>query len=282
MSLTKRSAKQLLKYGLVSMPLNGKKPLLKKWPQYFIERPLSKQNIENGLLTETGKLITYDDSKNLGILTGAISNCIVIDIDDMGVMKKINQLGGLPETWTSKTRRGFHLYFNYDKNIHSTSLWSQIDVLSDGKQAVAPPSWNVEGRRYEWVISPKMVTKADLPYWFIKLLSNTNNGQEPSPTVYTNTNEFKRSAYESALQSVNWLGVFSKHTSNIRGNGRWKSSKCPFHNDKNNSFSFCATDGGWICHAGCGKGNGLHFLERIYGISKRKAWLLINGKDVYV
>lgn len=89
MSLTKRSAKQLLKYGLVSMPLNGKKPLLKKWPQYFIERPLSKQNIENGLLTETGKLITYDDSKNLGILTGAISNCIVIDIDDMGVMKKL-------------------------------------------------------------------------------------------------------------------------------------------------------------------------------------------------
>ncbi len=34
-----------------------------------------------------------------------------------------------------------------------------------------------------------------------------------------------------------------------------KIAYCPFHNDKQPSFSFNSETGLWKCHAGCGQGN---------------------------
>lgn len=38
---------------------------------------------------------------------------------------------------------------------------------------------------------------------------------------------------------------------------------CPFHHDRNPSFSINIANGTWICHAGCGAGNIRTFLQRI-------------------
>ena len=43
-----------------------------------------------------------------------------------------------------------------------------------------------------------------------------------------------------------------------------KSAKCPFHDDQHNSFSIWCNDAGqwfWKCHAGCGEGDEITFLE---------------------
>jgi CHC2 zinc finger/AAA domain len=42
-----------------------------------------------------------------------------------------------------------------------------------------------------------------------------------------------------------------------------KSARCPFHEDKHNSFSVWQRDGAWFfkCHAGCGEGDEISFLE---------------------
>jgi hypothetical protein len=42
-----------------------------------------------------------------------------------------------------------------------------------------------------------------------------------------------------------------------------KSARCPFHDDKHNSFSVWQNDDGWAfkCHAGCGAGDEINFLE---------------------
>ena len=42
-----------------------------------------------------------------------------------------------------------------------------------------------------------------------------------------------------------------------------KSGRCPFHDDKHNSFSVWKTEQGffWKCHAGCGQGDEITFLE---------------------
>ena len=52
-----------------------------------------------------------------------------------------------------------------------------------------------------------------------------------------------------------------------------KSARCPFHEDKHNSFSVWQTDGSWSwkCHAGCGKGDEITFLEKHNGISTGEA-----------
>jgi DNA primase len=43
-----------------------------------------------------------------------------------------------------------------------------------------------------------------------------------------------------------------------------KSARCPFHDDKHNSFSVWRNGAGlWFfkCHAGCGEGDEINFLE---------------------
>jgi hypothetical protein len=53
-----------------------------------------------------------------------------------------------------------------------------------------------------------------------------------------------------------------------------KSALCPFHDDKHNSFSVWKSSGGlwfWKCHAGCGEGDEITFLEQHGGVSRREA-----------
>jgi hypothetical protein len=53
-----------------------------------------------------------------------------------------------------------------------------------------------------------------------------------------------------------------------------KSALCPFHDDKHNSFSVWNNANGlwfWKCHAGCGEGDEISFLEKHRGISNREA-----------
>jgi hypothetical protein len=52
-----------------------------------------------------------------------------------------------------------------------------------------------------------------------------------------------------------------------------KSAKCPFHEDKHSSFSIWQKDGAWFfkCHAGCGKGDEINFLEKHEGILQSEA-----------
>ena len=53
-----------------------------------------------------------------------------------------------------------------------------------------------------------------------------------------------------------------------------KSAHCPFHDDKHNSFSIWQNPDGlwsWKCHAGCGQGDEITFLEKYHGISNKEA-----------
>ena len=52
-----------------------------------------------------------------------------------------------------------------------------------------------------------------------------------------------------------------------------KSARCPFHEDRHNSFSVWRDDGSWHwkCHAGCGAGDEITFLEKHEGLSQTAA-----------
>lgn len=52
-----------------------------------------------------------------------------------------------------------------------------------------------------------------------------------------------------------------------------KSARCPFHDDRRNSFSIWRKNGAWFwkCHTGCGHGDEINFLELHNGISRRDA-----------
>lgn len=273
------SALELFDQGLIPIPLQGKKPLLKNWPNRFLQHPLLRSHILNGI-NENNSSVTYH-GKNLGILTGELSNVIVIDIDDMKQLSYLRKHGKLVETWTARSSRGIHLYYSYKNNIPSMKLVDGIDILSDKKIVVAPPSIHPSGKQYIWLKSPKEVEKQELPTWLENLILEKKQSVTPQPLVYKKNQNNKRCNGLDFLE-YNWTEFYSRHLKKIRIRGEWASATCPFHNDHHNSFGFNIRNGGWICFADCGKGNGLQFIQMYYGLSMKDAVNLLKGRNIYV
>ena len=275
----------LFDLGLTPIPLSGKRPVQKGWQK----RPVTKDDIVNGFKEEGGEVVTFQN-KNIGIVTGKASDCVVVDIDSEEALQRLKKMGELPRTWTVKTGRGWHLYYNYIP-LPSCKPTEEVDFLSDKKQVVAPPSIHPSGHQYRWAISPNEIERADLPKWFIELIGNkktkplmTENkkslAKKTSNSLYKKTG--KKKSIEELLITVNWIDFYSRFVSNITGSGEWLSSTCPFHDDQNNSFGFHSQTGGWCCFAGCGSGNGLQAIQKLYGVSIKQAIRIANGENIYV
>ena len=112
---------------------------------------------------------------NVGVVTGAISNLVVLDIDpnhggDASIGRLERQLAPLPVTVQATTGGGGrHLYFAHPGGLvrNRAGLAQGIDVRGDGGYIVAPPSVHPSGRRYAWVLgrSPAEMVPAALPRW---------------------------------------------------------------------------------------------------------------------
>ena len=114
---------------------------------------------------------------NIGIVTGEISNLVVLDIDpqhggDVSLARLERQFGPLPETIEAITGGGGrHLYFAHPGGLirNRAGLAQGIDLRGDGGYVVAPPSIHPNGRPYVWAAerSPEEVALAALPRWLL-------------------------------------------------------------------------------------------------------------------
>ena len=62
-----------------------------------------------------------------------------------------------------------------------------------------------------------------------------------------------------------YLEIYRSYVKNIKTNGTQANGLCPFHEDKNPSFSFNIENGNWKCFAGCGEGGFKTFQSKIRG-----------------
>jgi Bifunctional DNA primase/polymerase, N-terminal/Primase C terminal 1 (PriCT-1) len=114
---------------------------------------------------------------NVGIVTGEISNLIVIDIDpqhggEQSLERLQRQFGVMPPTVEAATGSGGrHLYFAHPgAPVHNRAgLAPGIDLRGDGGYIVAPPSMHPSGRPYAWAPgrSPQDISLAPLPRWLL-------------------------------------------------------------------------------------------------------------------
>ena len=128
-------------FSLLPILLMDKRPM-GEWAEFQKRRPTEsevRQWFQGG-------------GTNIGIITGAISNLVVIDLDDQGAIDYFSQ-NNFPKSPMVKTHRGYHIYYMSNSLIktatHVNNL--KIDIRSDGGYVVAPPSINAKGVRYEWV-----------------------------------------------------------------------------------------------------------------------------------
>lgn len=144
----------------ICTPLNGKVPIIKKWNKF----------------THTPEYSAFKN-KNIGVLTGKVSNITILDIDnkDNG-MKMWKQLSACyPKINTPiaiTPNNGLHIYFKYNKKLSSTSRlklnnnYIGWDILNDNRQAVLPPSIDLyNNKKYKWLIRPTHNNISQIPNW---------------------------------------------------------------------------------------------------------------------
>jgi Bifunctional DNA primase/polymerase, N-terminal/Phage integrase family len=119
---------------------------------------------------------------NVGIITGAISEIIVLDVDGEEGELSLLSLGSLPATPSVRTGKGRHLYFKHPgfpvRNF--IRIKPGLDVRGDGGYVVAPPSVHPDGSVYEWLLHPADQPFAELPKWLSELLIGPKGREELS------------------------------------------------------------------------------------------------------
>jgi hypothetical protein len=99
-------------FSVIPIKPKSKKPALPSWKEYQERKPNDK---------ELKKWFNSGNSLNIGIVTGKISNIIVVDLDSEEAVKYAEE--NLPKTPTVKTRKGQHLYFQYHKRNRCERGW---------------------------------------------------------------------------------------------------------------------------------------------------------------
>ena len=154
-------------WSVIPIEPRGKRPLI-AWLE-FQRRSADPQEI-------AAWFARWPDA-NVGIVTGAVSQLVVIDVDaqhsgleSLAELEREN--GPLPETVEALTGGGGrHLYFAQTRAglRNRVGVRPGIDLRGEGGCVVAPPSVHPSGRRYAWVAgrAPDEITLAAIPVWLL-------------------------------------------------------------------------------------------------------------------
>jgi len=116
---------------------------------------------------------------NVGIVTGAVSGLVVLDVDaGRGGSESVEnwacRYGPLPPTVEALTGGGGrHLYVQHPgvATANRVGLAAGIDLRGDGGCVVAPPSLHASGRHYAWLegYSPDEIAITPMPDWLLRI-----------------------------------------------------------------------------------------------------------------
>jgi len=148
LGIFKKYAPSLFEKELSIIPLEkGQKyPLIKEWSRFSKELP-SEEEFSHWLNT--------DANGNIGLVCGEASGIICLDIDRLEgeeFTKKL--LAELPPLYSGKIgnpHRPPARFFRYSGEVNRTFKNISIEILSNGRQTVLPPSKHPEFDHYTWV-----------------------------------------------------------------------------------------------------------------------------------
>jgi hypothetical protein len=121
-----------------------------------------------------------DDRYNVGVITGAASKILVIDVDPRnGGDQSIKGLP-MPPSPNVITGDGHHVVLRHDGGLPTKiGALPGVDLLCESWQVMIPPSLHPNGRRYAWhdLLRPTDVDFAPPPAWVIDLLRTPTSPQ---------------------------------------------------------------------------------------------------------
>jgi hypothetical protein len=169
-----------LGWSVIPIQNNGKRSKV-KWEKFQRERATENQ---------IDRWWKKWPNANVGIITGSVSDIIVVDIDSKtGRENYIQAFGELHNTisQTSGKPGAIHLVFKHPQDkeyANMAGIYKDVDVRADGGYIVAAPSIHANGTKYKWNIDPTEMgldDLMDLPDDVkSKLTAGSNNGETVS------------------------------------------------------------------------------------------------------
>jgi phage/plasmid-associated DNA primase len=178
-------------FGKIHLDKNGKKQM--KFPSW---KDITKENCAD-----------FKMGESLAIRTGEISGITVIDFDTPEAYKETCAKYNIADTYTVRTRKGFHCYFEYCPFLPTaTGVLPDVDVRNDNGIIIAPPTsysdndYNVY--RYELVQDSKIMA---IPLEFMHELQGSKQDDISSlGSTSEEQMEIKMGDYEkSILNNIN-------------------------------------------------------------------------------
>jgi hypothetical protein len=217
----KEIGKQLLEAGYSFVPIlpgekrpgayiQGKWVGLENWQQYA-ERFPTRQEIE--------QWATWPGA-GLGLLTGHLSGVVGLDFDHReDLREEIEKIIPLSPVRKIGARgyTGFYRFDSEDNKKYSVEGETVIEILSDGRQTLLPPTLHPQGHEYKWMNGETLLSidKNNLPYLdrtalseIEQLFTKFNNKQSVSVSSGTDIKEIQRAlAFLDADDYELWVKI---------------------------------------------------------------------------
>lgn len=146
--------------GWSVIPLCGKQPAIASWLEYRSRRPTYDE-----LQTWFGQ--SHGQDHNVGIITGRLSELVVIDCDRPEAIESWRQAAPSSPLVVRTGGGGAHIYYRMPKDDivgNRVRVGGQaLDVRGEGGYVVAPPSRHASGLLYEWTAPYSDYSLDDLP-----------------------------------------------------------------------------------------------------------------------
>jgi hypothetical protein len=161
----KNNAIKYAELGLSVFPVNKKIPCI-QWKPYQTKRATPD---------EISQWWQKWPDAQIAIVTGSISNLVVLDFDGADVKERFEaEVCRIPETIMQKTGRvdgGLHCLFSYPaEGIRNTSsqILKNVDIKGEGGYFIVAPSKHKSGKNYKWLnfdpFKDGLDAKKPLPY----------------------------------------------------------------------------------------------------------------------
>jgi len=159
----------VLGWSVIPLQRRDKRPALSSWKAYQ-DTPATDDEILSWWSLGGASL-------NLGVVTGAISGIVVLDVDGLEGEATLDRFGALPRSLWQTTGKGWQMLFqhpgfpvrNSQRRLEKMAL-PGIDFRGDGGYICACPSIHPNGKTYTWMES--LTTElAPLPEWVLEKLT---------------------------------------------------------------------------------------------------------------
>ena len=269
-------AKSYLSLGFSIIPLNNKKQALVRWKNFQLNYPTTRNLM---------RWFNRSDVSGIGIVTGHVSNLVVIDVDP----RNGGTNGDLEQymTVSSKTPSGgWHYYFKpqIESDFKTRHFAKGYDVQGEGAYVVAPPSLHESGTRYEWLKSPFENQLQPYPSAFVATFEEEYLGKldskpfKPAPLIPTVKGLIAPNAVVQ-IRNLRMEDIIRNEGFDVpQSSKNYVHILCPFHNDHNPSYSINLEKNFGRCFRCQEPHNAIDFVTKLYGISFREACIYLMEK----